>query len=466
MTQDLKQVWKNFYANVPAQLNKIGNVGSVATAFNTNVDAVLKVSGVRVQELAELVGLTAEDLADTKTYIDTPKDVVRGIIKCFKHGIAEEWLCDNPQTYQWMRKNLGYDRLQMGGQGGIIANLMAVVGVRAVFAHTNAHPALQAAQFLDADNLFGFDGQGAVQKAADINREDEEAMVHWILEFDGGDELEFGGEKIRCPKSNRFIATYDPANSNFKTDDNFIKHLTVSGYEYLFLSGYSNLTSARDGVIKILQSAAQIKKWRLANPKGIIHLELASTQDADVRRAIIEEIAPLADSVGLNERETFDALQMIDAEMYDRICNQELTAPLLFEIVIKLKQAIKMPRIQMHMFGLYITVQDKDFKISPEAEKKGMMLAATLAASKCATGNLNTCDNLLWAHGKEVADKSLAALHQLSVYLNDDVLPETGISEYNNYDVIAVPTILIDKPLTLVGMGDTISSVSLVGAQD
>ena len=40
----------------------------------------------------------------------------------------------------------------------------------------------------------------------------------------------------------------------------------------------------------------------------------------------------------------------------------------------------------------------------------------------------------------------------------------TGIGEYAGYDVIAVPTILVEKPVTLVGMGDTISSVSLVGA--
>ena len=166
------------------------------------------------------------------------------------------------------------------------------------------------------------------------------------------------------------------------------------------------------------------------------------------------------------KRKIEESLHIIDADMYNRVCDQELTVSLLFEIIAKLKQAIKMPRLQLHMFGLYVTLQDKGFKISPEAGKKGMMLAATLAASKCATGNLNTHDNLLWAHGKEVADKSLAALHQLSVYLNDDTLMKTGISEYNNYDVIAVPTILIDKPLTLVGMGDTISSVSLIGAQD
>ena len=92
--EELKKIWQNFYAGVPSQLEKLGAINSVASAFNTNIDAVLKVSGARIRELSGLVGLTAEDLADTKTHIDTPKDVVRGIIKCFRHGIAEEWLCD------------------------------------------------------------------------------------------------------------------------------------------------------------------------------------------------------------------------------------------------------------------------------------------------------------------------------------------------------------------------------------
>ena len=42
---------------------------------------------------------------------------------------------------------------------------------------------------------------------------------------------------------------------------------------------------------------------------------------------------------------------------------------------------------------------------------------------------------------------------------------ETGIFNTPEFDLIAVPTILIEKPVTLVGMGDTISSISLVGAR-
>lgn len=120
-----------------------------------------------------------------------------------------------------------------------------------------------------------------------------------------------------------------------------------------------------------------------------------------------------------------------------------------------------MARIQLHMFGLYITLQDKNFRITPEANLRGMMTAATIAAAKAGTGSI---DNLLWAQGREVSDVGLIEADGLSWATGQNDLAQTGIGRFRNWDLIVAPTILIEKPLTLVGMGDTISSLSLVGA--
>ena len=53
----------------------------------------------------------------------------------------------------------------------------------------------------------------------------------------------------------------------------------------------------------------------------------------------------------------------------------------------------------------------------------------------------------------------------MAAFVNDEKLTETGIGGFEGYDVIAVPTILVEKPVTLVGMGDTISSISLITAR-
>jgi ADP-dependent phosphofructokinase/glucokinase len=63
----------------------------------------------------------------------------------------------------------------------------------------------------------------------------------------------------------------------------------------------------------------------------------------------------------------------------------------------------------------------------------------------------------------------LKELNALSAYVQEhygkDGLDQIGIVETKDFRLIAVPTSLIEKPVTLVGMGDTISSLSLVGAR-
>ena len=365
--------------------------------------------------------------------------------------------------YDWMVKNLGYNRLQMGGQGGIVANALAVAGVQKVIAHTNSLPKLQAEQFLKLNNLVSYDEKGMEKPACEIDRQTDIPLIHWIIEFDKGDSVNVNGEKFVCPKSNRFIATYDPLNLHLVVDENFIRALKKDKAEYIVLSGFHALTEQNDGVKLQDDLLPVIKDWKAQG--SLIHLEIASTQDIAVRKALIKKIAPLADSIGINEREAIDILEVIGEEKLAEVCNAQTTSVNMFKALLKIKNHIKAPRIQLHMFGLYITLEDKGFRITPEANLHGMMLAATVAAGKAGTGNINKVENLLWACDREVSDTGLQELSDLADFIGDEKLVETGIASYDGFGVIALPTIIIEKPLTLVGMGDTISSLSLLAAR-
>ncbi|MBP5352675.1 MAG: ADP-dependent glucokinase/phosphofructokinase [Alphaproteobacteria bacterium] len=459
---DIEAIWQRLYECAPLQLEKIAEVKTAATAFNTNIDAVLRIKGDKIAALAQQVGLTEADLQSNDTGLENERDVVRGIIKCFGNGIAEEWIADKKSVYEWMRDNLGYTRLQMGGQGGIVANILAVTGVRKVVAHTNSHPQLQADQFLKLENLLGFDENGTLAPACSINRQNDVPLIHWIIEFAKGDSFEYLGKQYVCPKANRFIATYDPANMMLKTDENFVRYLQQNGFDYLILSGYHSLTSLHNGVNLVRESAENIKMWKAACPRGIVHLELASTQDKMVRKAILEKIAPLADSIGLNDREALDALEIINPQMYERCSNEPLTAAQMFDILYCLATALNVQRIQLHMFGLYITLQKLRGVLSAEQNLHGMILAAEIAATKAMSGKVDNYNMLLAASGEKI---EVSVLQNLAAHVGGEVLLQTGICQYKGYEVIAVPTIIVEKPVTLVGMGDTISSLSLVGAR-
>lgn len=462
---DLQEIWQQAYQIVPVQLARAKEVEHAVTAFNTNIDAVVKISGKKLAELASDIGLTAKDLQDKNTELKTPIDVVRGIIKCFTLGIGEEWLCENKSVYEWMSRNLGYDRLQMGGQGGIVANVLAVLGVQKVCVHTASHPQLQAEQFLNLPNLSAVDETGMPQRACLLNRQNDEPLVHWIIEFDAGDVFDFGGKKYVCPKANRFIATYDAANIELKINDGFVRYLRQNGFDYMILSGYHNLTAARGGLGRIAATIPLIEEWKRQNPEGIIHLELASTQDKAVRLEILQRLAPAVHSVGLNDREALDALEVLEPQMFASITKGKLSVEVLLQILVKLKEDMLTPRVQLHFYGMYLTLQDKNFVISPEANKRGMMLAATVAASKAGLGNVEKSENLLWAQGQKIGAAAVENMHRLAEFLHNPDFVANGLATYAGMDLIAVPTILVDKPKTLVGMGDTISSVSLVGAR-
>jgi ADP-dependent phosphofructokinase/glucokinase len=462
---DLEQIWQQKYSTVPTQLKKIKHNSTVATAFNTNIDAVAKIDGATISELARKMNISADMIESGKCQIDTPKDVLRGIIKCFISGNAEEWIVNGAEIYDWLKQNIGYERLQMGGQGGIVANIMAVLGAEKVVAHTASHPLLQAEQFLDLPNLFAINENGNLQPARQINRADDTPLTHWIIEFAKDDSLILNGKNYICPKANRFIASYDPANLNLSINDAFIRHINENGYDYLILSGFHGLKSEQNGVEHIKAAAETIKKWKNLHQQGIIHLELASTQDKIIRRAIIENIAPIADSLGLNDRETLEVLEVINPAQYNIFKQQKLGAAQLFKICRQIMQTTHTPRLQMHMFGLYITLQNKNFRISPQQNLHGMLLAATIAASKAGLGKLEKSEDFLWAHQNNSITLSVSELQKLATFLQKPEILESGITEIDNLNIIAIPTLIVAKPRTLVGMGDTISSVSIVAAR-
>ena len=459
---ELQQLWRTEYAIVPQQLQKIRQVEKAVCAFNTNIDAVVKITGEQLTAWIKEFDIT-DIQGENKIF--SPQDVIRGAVKCFIHGIGEEWNCDDYQTFAWMQKNIAYRCLQMGGQAGIIANTLAVLGVKNVYAHTASHPKEQANVFYDMDNLFAVDEHGEICKAASVNRQNDIPLIHWIFEFDAGDSLYLNNQQHVCPKANRFIASYDPANSVLQIYHPFLQAIHSKGYDYLLLSGFHNLTASKKGIEHLCEAKKQIKQWKKENPLGIVHLELASTQDKAIRLEIVDKIAPLADSMGLNDCEAMDLLEIIDKNSFCKFKQQKITPFLLLQVLLKIKEKSRTPRIQLHFHGMYMTLQNRDFSISPQKNKQGMMLAATIAATKAGIGKIEKYDSLLWAHGKNVSEQSINLLNLLAMQLHSPELASTGVCQFNGYNLIAIPTILIAKPLTLVGMGDTISSISLLGAR-
>tara|TARA_R110001583_G_scaffold77623_1_gene211175 strand:- start:5288 stop:6718 length:1431 start_codon:yes stop_codon:yes gene_type:complete len=476
MTKEIKKQWLQNYKTAPNQLTKMSKINGLISAFNANIDAVIKLSGKDIEKLIKDFNIDQKEiLSENITTINTKEDALRGLLKCFTNGIAEEWLIEDVEIFQWLQKNLGYDKLQMGGQGGIVANVMAVCGVNNVFVHCASLGEEQASLFLDLPNLVSVDENGTVNKAKNIKRSNDIPLIHWIIEFDKGDVLTIDVKEFTCPKSNRFIATYDPLNFKLHIDETFASCLSNESinYDYIILSGYQmlqqELSDKTLGTDRIEASKKILEKWTNSNKNHVLHLEMASTQDVVIRKSLLDNLATKVDSLGFNERELIDLLEVIGEDDLAKECIENTNSVNLFRGMEKIVEYTNCPRLQLHMFGLYVTLQQKSFKVTPKQNLNGMQLAAVIAAAKAGTGAIDDYKTLLWAKDLEVSDIGLNELQDLSNFVEADsdtkTLMKTGIVSNNKYDLIAVPTILIDKPKTLVGMGDTISSISLVGAR-
>ncbi|MDA3809793.1 MAG: hypothetical protein PF518_05610 [Spirochaetaceae bacterium] len=474
--QAYKNSWREHYESAPGQLEKMSHIKGLISAFNANIDAVIKISGEKIEEIISHNSFDTSAL-DKKgsSSINSKEDALKGIIKCFTGGIAEEWLIENVDVFHWLSENIGYDQMQMGGQGGIVANAMAVCGVNPVYVHCASLPGDQGKLFLDLPNLVSIDEKGELKKAFDISRTEDIPLIHWIIEFDKGDSLNYNGKTVTCPKSNRFIATYDPLNFKLEIDKPFAEKFNggKTPFEYIILSGYQmlkeSLNDGLKGIDRIEESIKVISKWKNSDAKHILHFEIASTQDKVIRKTLLDRLATDSDSIGFNERELIDMLEVIGEQELAALCHKETTSANLFKGMLKVFEYTKCPRLQLHMFGLYITLQKKGFSISPLQNRNGMQLAAVVAAAKAGTGAINQKSVLLWAKDKEVSDVGLDELKSLSEEVkkefSENDLVMDGIFVNDTLEIIAVPTILIDNPVTLVGMGDTISSISLVGAR-
>lgn len=458
--------WRREYEQAPATLARMSEIGTLAAAFNANVDSVVKISGAELQKRINRAGLTVAELKnDADRNIRRPEDILRGIFRCFSLGIAEEWIAEDEEIYRWMKKELGTEKLQMGAQAGIIANTMSLTGIGKVVTHVGALPELQARQFFKRENLLSFDQNGALKPACVINRENEEASIHWIIEFDRDDRLELEGQTFVCPKSNRFIATYDPVLFNLVIDPHFVDYTCREPADYIILSGYQALSEGNDGVNLVKKTIPVIEKWRRKKPRPLIHLETASTQDAAVREAVARLIMPLVDSAGFNEREALDLLDVLGGKKTAARCRENPRPGNMFEALAAIKRETGCPRLQLHMFGLYMTMQNPGFSPDPAANRRGMVLAATAAASKAMLGQLADYKDFTAAAGLPVSACGIDGLQELAAILGDPDFVCNGIGKYREFDVIAVPAVIIDRPKTLVGMGDTISAFSLLGAR-
>ncbi|MHA1114577.1 MAG: ADP-dependent glucokinase/phosphofructokinase [Candidatus Heimdallarchaeaceae archaeon] len=462
--------WIEFYLSSLRELKpRNPNQSHILIGFNVNLDKIIKITPINFSNYFSKF----QDFENNNSFslkekiIETEENFFKFLIDAIKRGKAEEYLI-NEKIQEWIESNFSLEKTCIGGQAAIIANILSDFG------YTNIILSLPV-----KDKRFKHLLNEEIRIPIKKNNEVELLPIkkipfkgkynieHYIFEFNSG-EYSIGNKRIVCTRNNRFIASADTINSKMIIDDAFVEwsRKNARSITVAILSGFHLLRSEilkekeKNNLNSTIELIEQLKK----NNKQIkIHIELASFNNIETLSFVIEKLFPTIDSIGLNEQELIMVTRIFDTELSSKMRNGTIIDYCngLFEIFRRFSNL----RIHFHFLGYYLILS------KPISEEKIMTRRSSLikAAIK-AYQKVSLSSNILYI--KEniknlISRKGIDEIRTLEEYLVKKYKVEGSLSfdgylRSEKFTIVAIPTLIEKKPTHLVGLGDTISSVSFI----
>lgn len=127
------QEWEQRYKDAVYNVKKaLPYLDGMFVAYNSNIDAIKHLTD---KELSMLMGLfnEADVQARVETYpreIKEPLDFMARLLISMREGKAAEIPTHTSDIHEWLKDNLGFDYARMGGQAGIISNLLSRLEIK------------------------------------------------------------------------------------------------------------------------------------------------------------------------------------------------------------------------------------------------------------------------------------------------------------------------------------------------
>jgi len=305
---------------------------SIFTAYNANIDAIVYLKGETVQRLINGFGteVVRRRMEEFPRQIEEPIDFVARLIHALKTGKPMAVPLINEELQAWFDFHFKYDVKRMGGQVGIIANLLANLDFNKVIVYTPHLTKRQAEMFVEKPNLFYplvENGRLVLRHPREAYRDDNPVKINRVFEFRTGMTFNFGGERITVPYSGRFIVSARFERIRIYTEPELKPFLPEIGLqvEGAILSGYQGTrlrySDSKDANHYLHEAKNDI--LLLKREKDIkVHLEFASIQSRELRRKVIYNLFPLVDSVGIDEAEIAYVLKALG---YPRLADRIFT---------------------------------------------------------------------------------------------------------------------------------------------
>jgi ADP-dependent phosphofructokinase/glucokinase len=474
--------WEKRYDEAVSTVKEqLGNVQGVFVAYNSNVDAMKHIRESDIKKLISIVGCR-EIHARISQYpreIKDPVDFMARLIIAMRDGKAAEVPTYTTDIHDWLMDNLVFDSARMGGQAGIISNLLATIGVKNIITYVPWLAREQAEYFVDSPNLWHpvlENGKLVLKHPKEAYNPDQKPKINWILEFSKGLKFGCAGEEYVVPRDNRLIISSRPKWIRIDMMPEMYEQLSdiredidgaiLAGYQ-MIKEEYEDGTTYRDYVEHAVNVIERLKG---CNPLMRIHVEFTSIQNKVIRKALLTDIVKKhVTSLGLDTVEVANALNVLGHEelAYSVINKGEDSIVSLYEGAVRLLKELELQRVHIHSLGYYICVAAKDHPLSVDDQRQALLFASALAATQATLGSIRDIDDISVGLEVPVYDQGYEDLIELEKYLvrrgicSAEDFEDGCISAYD-HDLIIVPSKVVNDPVATVGIGDAISAGAFI----
>ena len=475
---DWEKRYSEAVSNVKGQLE---NVRGVFVAYNSNVDAMKHIKEAEIKKLIGIIGAAKlrERIAAYPREINDPVDFMARLIIAMRDGKAAEVPTYTTDIHEWLMDNLVFDSARMGGQAGIISNLLANLGVKNVITYVPWLSREQAEYFVDSPNL----KHPVIEKGKLILKHPNEAYnpqqkpkINWIIEFSKGMQFNCSGEEFIVPRDNRLIISSRPQWLRIDMSPEMYEQLSDirEDIDGAILSGYQMIREEyEDGAtyLDYVERAVNvIERLKGCNPQMRIHVEFTSIQNKVIRKALLADIVKKhVTSLGLDTVEVANALNVLGYEelAYSVINKGEDSIVSLYEGAVMLLRELELQRVHIHSLGYYICVVSKDHPLDAESHRQALLFASSLAATQATLGSIQSIDDVSVGLEVPVYSEGYNDLIELEKHLvragictAEDF--EDGCISVDGHNLIIVPSKVVKDPVATVGIGDAISAGAFI----
>ncbi|MFP4117081.1 MAG: ADP-dependent glucokinase/phosphofructokinase [Candidatus Aenigmatarchaeota archaeon] len=426
---------------------------SIFLAYNTNVDVITHIDKGFASHFSKEEVVKAKE--KNPKLLENKTDLLTAVLDCMEKGQGNEIQITSQRFKDWLEENLDVEEKRLGGQAGIMSNLLSKLGCDTVLYTTNLSEE-QASLFDDNENL-----KFPCVEGGELNfnhpsecYKDIPTKKNWILEFLEDQDL-FG---VTTEENSRFIASSPYRHENLELGELEEKIGELAEYvDCMILAGYHNLlkeypdgSTWREHLVSARKFIKEVKK---RSPGTKIQIEFSAIHRKDLRKAILKEIVPLADVFSFDPNEL--ALVQKDLEIEKKAPGVDSPSELV-EVLKEILKKLDVDGVSIHAHHYFLSVSRG--YMDPEAVKKGFEFARNAVRVR-ASGEELTEENLKESEDLDPSARGEELRRKLGENLGNEKFAESGVYR-DDFDIVMVPNKIYENPELSVGLGDVVSATS------